>query len=49
MIVRKIRPEEFKRTEELFSIAFEFPYDCDQNAMTRYQEKNWNPNEPEDA
>ena len=24
MIVRKIKPEELKRTKELFSIAFEF-------------------------
>lgn len=29
MIVRKIKPEEIKRTDELFSIAFEFPYDND--------------------
>ncbi|MCH4193220.1 MAG: GNAT family N-acetyltransferase [Butyrivibrio sp.] len=49
MIVRKIRPEEFKRTEELFSVAFEFPYDCDQDERTRYHEKDRNPQSREDA
>lgn len=39
MIVRKIRPEEFKRTEELFSIAFGYYYDCDKEPMELYEEK----------
>lgn len=38
MIVRKIRPEELKRTKELFSIAFEYEYDCDKDAMELYEE-----------
>lgn len=43
MIVRKIKPEEYKRTEELFSIAFCIPYDCDKTPMERYKEKMENP------
>lgn len=43
MIVRKIKPEEFKRTEELFSIAFCYPYDCDKEPMELYKEKMSNP------
>lgn len=43
MIVRKIRPEEYKRTEELFSIAFCFPYDCDKEPMEVYRERFENP------
>ena len=39
MIVRKIKPEEFKRTEELFAIAFGYPYDCDKSPMEVYNEK----------
>lgn len=38
MIVRKIKPEEIKRTDELFSIAFEFPYDNDKSAAEVYEE-----------
>lgn len=49
MIVRKIKPEEFKRTEELFSIAFCFPYDCDKEPMEVYQERMENPEAREDV
>lgn len=44
MIVRKIKPEELKRTEELFAIAFGYPYDCDKSPMEVYQEKMAAPN-----
>ncbi|MBQ9135034.1 MAG: GNAT family N-acetyltransferase [Lachnospiraceae bacterium] len=43
MIVRKITPEEFKRTEEIFSIAFCYPYDCDKEPLELYKEKMANP------
>lgn len=43
MIVRKIKPEEFKRTEELFSIAFCVPYSCDKDSVELYKEQNENP------
>lgn len=38
MIIRKIKPEELKRTGELFSIAFEFPEDNSKSAMEVYEE-----------
>lgn len=38
MIVRKIKPEEFKRTEEIFSIAFESAMDNSKSANEYYQE-----------
>ena len=43
MIVRKIKPEEWKRTEELFSLAFCYPYDCDKEPLELYKEKMANP------
>lgn len=49
MIVRKIRPEELKRTQELFSIAFEFEYDCDKDAMEVYEECVKEPKSREDV
>ena len=49
MIVRKIKPEEFKRTEELFSIAFCFPYDNEKGPMETYQDKKDNPEAREDV
>ena len=48
MIVRRIRPEELKRTEELFSVAFEFPYEQELNAEALYKEKSENPKSRED-
>lgn len=36
MIVRKIKPEELKRTNELFSIAFEFPEESEKSANEVY-------------
>ena len=38
MIIRKIRPEELKRTTELFSIAFEFANDNEKSAMEFYED-----------
>ena len=38
MIIRKIKPEELKRTNELFSIAFEFADDNTKSAMDVYEE-----------
>lgn len=38
MIIRKIKPEELKRTNELFSIAFEFAEDNSKSAMEVYEE-----------
>ncbi len=38
MIIRKIKPEELKRTNELFSIAFEFADDNSKNAREVYEE-----------
>lgn len=38
MIIRKIKPEEIKRTEELFSIAFECPSDNCKSAAEVYEE-----------
>lgn len=49
MIVRKIRPEELKRTKELFSIAFEYAYDCEEDAMEVYRESLKNPKSREDV
>ncbi len=49
MIVRKIKPEELKRTEELFSIAFCFPYDNEKEPMETYQEKKEKPEAREDV
>lgn len=38
MIIRKIKPDELKRTNELFSIAFEFPDDNSKSAMEVYED-----------
>lgn len=38
MIIRKIKPEELKRTNELFSVAFEFPDDNSKSAMDVYED-----------
>lgn len=38
MIIRKIKPEELKRTNELFSVAFEFPDDNSKSATEVYED-----------
>jgi predicted acetyltransferase len=43
MIVRKIKPEELKRTNELFAIAFEFEMDNTKSAELVYEETISNP------
>ncbi len=43
MIVRKIKPEELKRTNELFAIAFESEIDNSKSAKTVYEEAISNP------
>lgn len=48
MIVRKIKPEELKRTAELFSIAFEFDMDNSKSADQFYQEASQNLQSRED-
>lgn len=37
MIIRKIKPDEVKRCEELFSISFEFPYTKKESPMEIYE------------
>ena len=37
MIVRKINPQELKRTSELFAIAFEFSNDCNKSAEEYFE------------
>ena len=49
MIVRKIKPEELKRTKELFSIAFEFAENIEKSAEELYEEISSSPNHREDA
>lgn len=49
MIIRKIKPEELKRTQELFAIAFEFSADIDKTAEKIYEEAANNPRSREDA
>ena len=49
MIIRKIRPEEVKRTTELFSISFEFANDCEKSAEEIFKEVSTNPQSREDA
>ena len=49
MIVRKIRPEELKRTRELFSVAFDYPYDCKDSKEEVYKKVTENPETREDA
>ncbi len=43
MIARKIRPEEVKRTEELFSVSFDSSYENDDSPMELYQKYMENP------
>lgn len=43
MIIRKIKPEELKRTEEIFSAAFNFPYEKEMSEMELYQTYTENP------
>ncbi len=49
MIIRKVRPEELKRTMELFSISFEFANDIDKSAQEVFEEISTNPSSREDA
>ncbi len=49
MIVRKIRPEELKRTKELFAVAFEYVYDNEKDAMDVYKETFEHPKSREDV
>jgi len=48
MIVRKIRPEEVKRTMELFAISFEFANNIEKSAQEIYEEVSTHPNDRED-
>lgn len=49
MIIRKIKPEELKRTYELFAIAFEFSADNDKSAAEVFENVRKNPKSREDA
>ena len=49
MIIRKIKPEEIKRTMELFSISFEFAGETDKSAEEIFKEVSTNPQSREDA
>lgn len=48
MIIRRIKPEEIKRTEELFSISFEFTYDDSKTAEEVAEQKIKEPKSRED-
>lgn len=48
MIIRKIKPEELKRTKELFATAFEFTYDNEDDARKVYEDCISNPKSRED-
>ena len=48
MIVRKIRPEELKRTMELFAISFEFANNIEKSAREIYEDVSTHPNDRED-
>lgn len=48
MIIRKIKPEELKRTKELFAAAFEFTYDNEEDALKVYEDCRKNPKSRED-
>lgn len=48
MIIRKIKPEELKRTKELFATAFEFTYDNEPDAGKVYEDCINNPQSRED-
>lgn len=49
MIVRKIHPEELKRTYELFAVAFEFSADLSKSPIETYQEVLAHPDSREDT
>lgn len=49
MIVRKIKPQELKRTLELFAIAFEYSNDIDKSAGELFEEISKNPKSREDV
>ena len=49
MVVRKIRPEELKRTRELFSVAFDYAYDCKDSKEEVYRKAVEEPENREDA
>ena len=49
MIVRKINPQELKRTSELFAIAFEFSNDCNKSAEEYFEEVSNNPKSRNDV
>lgn len=49
MIIRKIRPEELKRTMELFAIAFEFSNDISKSADEVFEDITRNPQSREDV
>lgn len=49
MIIRKIRPEELKRTLELFAISFEFGDDITKTSEEIYEEFSTNPKNREQA
>jgi predicted acetyltransferase len=49
MIIRKIKPEELKRTMELFSISFEFGNDSNKSAAEVFAEVTENPQSREDV
>ena len=48
MIVRKIKPEELKRTKELFATAFEFTYDNKDSTIKVYEDTVSSPKSRED-
>lgn len=49
MIIRKIHPQEFKRTKELFATAFDVEYGDEKDAMAVYEDVCENPKCREDA
>jgi len=48
LIIRKIKPEELKRTNELFAIAFEYEMDNTKTAEQVYEDTTLNPKTRED-
>ena len=49
MIIRKIKPEELKRTQELFAISFEFSADLPKSPEETFADITRNPKSREDA
>lgn len=49
MIIRKIRPEELKRTCELFAVAFEFSTDIQKSPMEYHEQVSARPQSRDDA